>query len=85
VGCVDPVVGATAHDMVAVDIALVDRNLARVSASSQSGEALRASSSSQAVGPTHIAVCCRVNLAIGRGGHLNHSMSRASVSGERVK
>jgi hypothetical protein len=36
VGCVDPVVGTTAHDMVAVDIALVDGNLEFVSASSQS-------------------------------------------------
>ena len=34
---VDPVVGATAHDMVAVDIALVDGNLQFVSALSQSG------------------------------------------------
>jgi hypothetical protein len=34
---VDPVVSATAHDMVAVDIALVDGNLQFVSALSQSG------------------------------------------------
>jgi hypothetical protein len=34
---VDPVVGTTAHDMVAVDIALVDGNLQFVSALSQSG------------------------------------------------
>jgi hypothetical protein len=31
VGCVDPVVGAAAHDMVAVDVALVDGHLGVVS------------------------------------------------------
>lgn len=35
VGSIDPVVSATSHDMVAVHIALVDRNLAVVSARSQ--------------------------------------------------
>lgn len=35
---------------------------------------------SQAVGTTHITVCCRVNLAIGRGGHLHHSIRCRRVS-----
>jgi hypothetical protein len=43
VGCVDPVVGATAHDMVAVDIALVDGDLGFVSASSHRGEVVASS------------------------------------------
>lgn len=62
VGSIDPVVCATAHDMVAVDIALVDGDLGNM----VSG---RASWQSHGVGRTYIAVCRRVYFAIGRWGH----------------
>ena len=86
VRCIDPIISPPAHDMVAVDIALIHRNLGNVSKSSrqQIFAAVQLAVSimpwMQAVAhegiATHITICCRVDFAIGRRGHFHHSMSK---------
>lgn len=83
VGSVDPVVCPAAHDMIAVHIALVDGDLGCVS-----GERYSAGRKAGGGPSTHIAVCRRIDLAIGRRGHFHHSIRckwRLSGGRGRVK
>lgn len=77
VGRVNPVIGATAHNMVSIDVKLVYRHLVRTVSHSvktevgkwgQADSFWRKAIGARGRSSTHIAVCCRVYPAVHRHG-----------------